>query len=87
MNKLPTVPRKLKKWAINVLIALDRLANALLGGDRDMTVSGRMGIAIAQGRCKLCRPVCWALHMFDRNHCARVGEQEKAEGNDEVVRW
>lgn len=87
MNKLPTVPRKLRKWAINVLIAFDRLGNALLGGDRDMTISGRMGIAIAQGRCTGCRLVCLVLNKFDRNHCARVGEKEKAEGNDEVVRW
>lgn len=32
-----------KKWIFNILIGIDQLANAILGGDPDMTISGRIG--------------------------------------------
>ena len=54
-----------------VLVVLDRLANALLGGSYEETISRRMGRAIRERRCKLCVPVCWILGKIDRNHCFR----------------
>lgn len=72
--------------AFGWIISLDQLGNASLGGDPDMTLSGRMGRAIKDGRCKLCRVVCFFLNKIDPNHCARVDRQEADEGSDEVIR-
>jgi hypothetical protein len=36
----------LKTYVYNVLLSLDQLANALLGGDCDQSLSGRMGYAL-----------------------------------------
>ncbi len=69
--------------AWNVLYGIDQLYNALLGGDPDTTISGRMGLAIEQGRCRLCRPVCWLLDRIDPGHCARFIERD--EGEREVL--
>ena len=76
----------MKRYFWNLLVAVDRLINALTGGDPEMTLSGRMGRAVAEGRCKACGVVCWVLDKFDTNHCARVSENEAAEGDDEVVK-
>lgn len=74
-------------WGIaGIFIALDRALNAVLGGDPDMTISGRFGVAIAQGRCRLCGFVCRALDLVDKGHCARQARRERAEGDDEVVK-
>ncbi len=71
-----------KKYIWNVLIGLDQFGNTLLGGDPDMTISGRMGRAIMEGKCKLCVPICWALHKLDKNHCANQAIAEKEEWDD-----
>jgi hypothetical protein len=70
----------MKRYIVNALIGLDQFINALLGGDPDMTLSGRMGRAVAQGRCKLCGPVCWFLGKLDKDHCARANRNEADEG-------
>lgn len=77
----------LAKYIFNILVALDRLANTLLFGDPEMTLSGRMGIAIKEGSCYLCRPICWVLGKLDKNHCQKEGENEKHEGDDELWKW
>lgn len=33
----------MRRWAYNVLIALDQLGNAISGGDPDETISSRLG--------------------------------------------
>lgn len=35
--------KKIKQYIRNILIAIDQLANALLGGDPDWTISSRLG--------------------------------------------
>jgi hypothetical protein len=70
----------MKRYIVNALIGFDQFINALLGGDPDMTLSGRMGRAVAQGRCRLCRPVCWVLGKLDKDHCARANANEADEG-------
>lgn len=53
-------------YALGVLIALDVLANALLGGGRYQTISCRIGLSIAAGG--------WAARVpwpaWFRAHCA-----------------
>jgi hypothetical protein len=70
----------MKRYFINALIGLDQFINALFGGDPDMTLSGRMGRAVAAGRCKLCKVVCWVLGKLDKDHCARANRNEADEG-------
>lgn len=74
-----------QRWGWNVLIAVDQLGNALLGGDPDETLSSRMGKAIRDGRCRLCRPVCWLLNRIDPGHCQNSIEAD--EGEREVWPW
>lgn len=74
----------MKLYFINILVALDQFINALIGGDPGMTLSGRMGRAVAAGRCTLCRPICWLLDKVDSDHCARANKNEADEGKDEV---
>jgi hypothetical protein len=76
----------MKRYIVNALIGFDQFINALLGGDPDMTLSGRMGRAVEQGRCSLCRPVCWVLGKLDKDHCAVAAKHEADEGADETVR-
>ena len=59
----------MRRWAYNVAIALDRLVNALIGGDPDWTISARMGRAVNNGDCLLCHWLCKALSLFDNRHC------------------
>ena len=73
-----------KRYIWNVLISVDQLGNTLLGGDPDMTISGRMGRAVRQGQCRLCRPICKiiAFAFRDPNHCANQDILESDEGQN-----
>lgn len=75
-----------KRYLWNVLVGLDQFINALTGGDPDMTLSGRMGRAVSEGRCKACKGVCWLLHKIDPDHCARANKNEADEGADQVAK-
>ena len=76
----------MKRYFWNLLVAFDQLVNTLTGGDPDMTLSGRMGRAVAEGRCKACRGVCWVLDKFDKDHCARANKNEADEGAGQVAK-
>ena len=76
----------MKRYIWNLLVAFDQFVNTLAGGDPDMTLSGRMGRAIAEGRCMACRAICWGLDLIDPGHCERVRKNEADEGADEVVK-
>lgn len=75
----------MKQYIFNVLVGLDQFVNALTGGDPGMTLSGRMGRAVAEGRCKFCGVICWLLGKIQPNHCALADKHEADEGSDEVV--
>ena len=79
--------RKVINYLANVAISIDQLANALLGGDPDMTISARMGRAIRNGRCHLCRPICWLLDRIDPGHCSRADRAERDEGRAQIARY
>jgi hypothetical protein len=74
----------MKQYGFNLALGLDQLANILLLGDPDETISSRTGRAIASGKAKWWVPkfgalVDWlALHGFgDRDHCARSIESDE----------
>lgn len=75
---------KLKQYLFNLWVAVDQLVNTILGGDPDMTVSGRAGRAVAEGRCVACKGLCWLLNFVQKDHCERANRAEKDEGKDEV---
>lgn len=68
----------------NILIALDQLANTILAGDPDETMSSRMGKNIRLGRCKLCKVICYFLDKIDKGHCEKSIESD--EGSRQVTR-
>lgn len=69
-------------WGI--IVGIDRLANALLGGSPEMTLSGRMGRDIKNGVCAVCKPICWLLNKINTNHCANQADAEAGLGGDAV---
>jgi len=80
---------KLGKWALNVLIGIDQLANALTGGDPDETISSRLGKIKSKhgGEIPWYRPlsriVDWGLDKIDPGHS--IDAIEPDEGKDAVV--
>lgn len=63
---------------INVLVALDQTANAVLGGRFDETISGTIGRALAAGRrwARIARFLVDGV--FGQGHCARQARYEAA---------
>lgn len=69
----------MKAWLLNLAIAVDQLANVLLAGAPDETLSSRAHRMRVKGH----RWWGWtaaaidALFFFDPNHCARAHEAEQ----------
>lgn len=66
----------MKRYLVNLLIAIDQFGNALFAGDPDETISSRAGKAARRGRrwgCVLCR----VLDVFDRDHCEKSIEVDR----------
>lgn len=61
----PRVPRS---YARGVLIAFDRLVNAVTRGDPDLSVSQQNAIRARQGKRLACI-ICRLLDRFAPNHC------------------
>ena len=70
-----------KRYIWNILIAIDQLANTILGGDPDETISSRAGKLQHKRRwaCILCKFLNW----IDTDHCKESIEED--EGSDRVV--
>jgi hypothetical protein len=60
-----------KRWTWNVLVAFDKLWNAILNGYPDETISARAGTAQRQGKRRGC-VLCQLLDMIHRGHCERA---------------
>ena len=79
---------KLVTYILNILLGIDQLANAILFGDPDETISSRMGkwIRDEEGgvRKKIAYVLCRMLHWFDKDHCLDAIEND--EGNWAVIR-
>jgi len=65
------------RWYVwNVLIGIDQLGNALLGGDHDETISSRAH----KNRHKwYWDALCYLLEKVDPNHCERVVELDEGD--------
>lgn len=70
-------------YILNILVAVDQLANTILGGDPDETISSRAAKAQRLKKpwgCVLCK----FLDLFQKGHCDK--SIEWGEGAD-AVRW
>jgi hypothetical protein len=83
----------LRKYGLNLAISLDQLANVLLLGDCDETISSRIGRALRSGNPKWwVKPfgtsVDWLAWTFfkDPDHCERAIEEE-IPLNYEIWNW
>ena len=68
----------LGNWAI----LLDLAVNTLIGGSPRETLSSRMGKAIAEDRCYLCKGVCWLLDLVDPDHCEKAIDPNRGEDSE-----
>jgi hypothetical protein len=73
---------KLCKYFWNILIAIDQLANTILGGDCDETISSRAGKK--QKTALWAKVLCWLLNKIDTDHCKESIEED--EGDDAVLK-
>lgn len=62
-------------WCRNVLVGVDQLANAVMGGDPDETISSRCGKR--RRSCRICAALCWLLDRIDARHCAKFIERDE----------
>jgi len=67
-------------WIVQVLIAVDQLINAILGGWSDESLSSRVWRCEMRGKPvgKVGRPVIdFVLRPMEPNHCARAYQAER----------
>lgn len=73
--------KKIKTWGYHVLIAIDQLFNALIGGAADETLSSRTyrRAVLTQSKPKKRWRVLYKIInglFFDKNHCRTAWESE-----------
>ena len=73
-----------KKYILNILIAIDQLANALINGDPDETISSRAAKSARKGKMWAC-VLCKFLDKLDPNHCERVVELDEGKSLPPIV--
>lgn len=66
----------MRRYTLNLLIAIDQLANTILGGVPDETISSRAAKGQLRGDTKWCL-LCNLLHLIDRNHCDKSIERDE----------
>lgn len=81
----------MKKYVWNLLIAVDQLCNAILGGDPDETISSRLGKWARSGYHIACdtRLLVWAVanwvvNRFEKDHFRK--SIDDTEGDDAVLK-
>lgn len=67
----------LKIYLWNILISLDQLANAILGGDPDETISSRC--AKKRDSSKFCKWFCGVLDTIQHNHSNDSIEEDEGD--------
>jgi hypothetical protein len=58
---------------------LDQLANTILGGYPDETISSRMGKHLAKRDCPFCTFFCKILNLFEKDHCIKSVEEDEGQ--------
>lgn len=72
-----TVPgRPILSYFRRLFVAVDQLANVLLGGHEDETISSRIGKDARRGRKFAC-VLCQVLHWLDPHHCEKAIERDR----------
>ena len=78
---------KVGRYFWNILISLDQLANTLLLGDPDETLSSRWSkwrnYPHDSWKWKIGYYACRALHWIDKEHC--LESEEHDEGKDDLL--
>lgn len=69
--------RVVKKYLYNILISIDQLVNAILGGDPNETISSRMGKHLAKKDCPFCNLLCSLLNLINKDHCVKAIEPDE----------
>lgn len=62
------IMKLIKRWLLNMLLALDTSINALIGGDPFETISSRAGKSDRKWACVLCKFLDW----LDKDHCKKA---------------
>ena len=73
----------IKRYFKNLLIGIDQLANTIMAGDPDETISSRAGKKVKAGKTGPWKWLCLVLNKFDENHCQESIEED--EGKDTVI--
>jgi hypothetical protein len=63
------MPSPLHNYSNNVLIAISRLLNAILGGNPSLTLSARAGLHYRKGQWALQRRLINRLFWLQQDHC------------------
>jgi hypothetical protein len=66
----------MKRYFYNILIGVDQLVNAILGGDPDETISSRIGKRAREGY-KISIFLSKFLDIFDKNHAEDAIEEDE----------
>lgn len=65
--------KKIGRYFLNVLIAVDQFFNAVFAGDPDETMSSRFGKWLSlphnTWKWKIAYAICRILHVLDKDHC------------------
>ena len=70
----------IKNYIWNILISLDCLCNAILGGDSQETMSSRMGKKLVKHEnCPVCTFLCKILNKIQKDHCVKAIETDRGE--------
>lgn len=80
----------IKRYIRNNFVAVDQLANAILGGDPDETISSRLGKCKENGNwfctwfCKILTRIWQFFGSKQHAHCIDVIERD--EGKDRIIK-
>lgn len=66
-----------RRYCWNLLVSIDQLLNALLGGDPDETISSRMGKYVRRGRGWIPCQLCKLLNLLHKDHCLQSIEDDE----------
>lgn len=73
--------RKIGRYFLNILIAIDQFFNALFFGDPDETMSSRFGKWLSlphdTWKWKVSYAICRVLHIFEKEHCLKHIENDE----------
>lgn len=68
------------KWYLyNLLLAIDQLVNAILGGYCDETISSRIGKRVVRNDSWLCNLLCKLLNLIEKDHCIKAIEKDEGD--------